>query len=117
MSFKALHGPLLFRKIFNSRFHKNKLKLKLKLELPSILVGKEEKAKSSEYMGLLKPKQCLQCNHGRNQKSKKILTVSINIVNRGYMSKSLYNILFVCFGFFFFSFKFAFESLEFFFKI
>jgi hypothetical protein len=49
MSFKALHGPLLFRKIFNSRFHKNKLKLKL--ELFSILVGKEGKAKYSEYMG------------------------------------------------------------------
>jgi len=71
MSFKALHGPLLFRKIFNSRSHKNKLKLKL--ELFSILVGKEGKTKNSEYMGILKPKQCLRCNHGRNQKPKNIL--------------------------------------------
>jgi len=70
MSFKALHGLLLFRKIFNSRSHKNKLKLKL--ELFSILVGKEGKAKNSEYMGIMKPKHCLQCNHGRNQKPKNI---------------------------------------------
>jgi hypothetical protein len=69
MSFKALHGPLIFRKIFNSTFHK--IKLKLKLELFSILVGKEGKAKISEYMGILKPKQCLQYNHGRNPKPKK----------------------------------------------
>jgi len=34
---------LYFRKIFNSRCHRNKLKLKL--ELFSILVGKEGKAK------------------------------------------------------------------------
>jgi hypothetical protein len=100
MSFKALHGPLLFRKIFNSRFHKNKLKLKS--ELFSILVGKEGKAKYLEHIGILKPEQCLQCNQGRNKKPKKFLTVSINIVNRGYMSKSLYNIFFfVCLFFFF----------------
>jgi len=111
MSFNALHGPLLFRKIFNSGFHKNKLKLKSGLF--SILVGKEGKAKYSEYMGILKPQQRLQCNQGRNKKPKKFLTVSINIVNRGYMSKSLYNIFFfVCLLFFFNFFKFFFKILE-----
>jgi hypothetical protein len=29
MSFKAMHGPLIFRKIFNSKFHKKKIEIEI----------------------------------------------------------------------------------------